>query len=51
MRKHKDYYRKYGVFVLIYTDSDLSDYDRVFNDIKAYLSPKKAAVQLKLDVK
>lgn len=50
MTKHKDYFKKYGVFVLIYTDSDLQDIDNVFNDMKNYLVPTEAQKQLKLHV-
>ncbi|QOR36876.1 topoisomerase [Clostridium sp. 'deep sea'] len=48
MRKHKDYYRKYGVYSFIYTDSDLKEIEIVFNDIKKYLEPPKMHIQLKL---
>jgi hypothetical protein len=50
MKKHKDYYRTYGIYALIYTDTDLADIDGVFDDIKKYLAPKEAYQQLKLHV-
>lgn len=39
MKKHKDYFDKHGVSVLIFTDSDLSDPDGVFAIIEKQLSP------------
>ena len=50
MRKHKDFFRKHGVFVLIYTDSDLADLPRVFGDMKRYLEPKSRAMQLRFHI-
>jgi hypothetical protein len=46
MKKHKDFFRTHGIYALIYTDSDLQDPDAVFEDMKKYLSPSKASVQL-----
>jgi hypothetical protein len=46
MKKHKNFFKKHGVFALIYTDSDLADPDAVFADIKTYLEPRKPAKQL-----
>jgi hypothetical protein len=48
MKKHKDYFRKHGVFALIYTDSDLSNPDFVFSEIQRYLVPKRISHQLEL---
>lgn len=39
MKKHKEYYRKFNIFTLIYTDEDLCDIDTVFDEIKSYLTP------------
>lgn len=50
MKKHKDYFRKYGIFVLIYTDTDLKDIDNVFEDMKKYLKSRQAQHQLKMHV-
>lgn len=47
MKKHKDYFRKYDVFILIYTDADLQKIDQVFLDISKYLEPKQTETQLK----
>jgi hypothetical protein len=43
MTKHKDYFRNYGVYALIYTDSDLADPDKFFDEIKRYLVPTRMA--------
>ena len=40
MRKHKEYYRTFHIFTLIYTDSDLKDLDYVFGEMREYLTPK-----------
>ena len=45
MRKHKDFFRKYGIFVLIYTDSDLADMGRVFAELRRFLEHKEEALQ------
>ena len=39
MKKHKDYFKKFGIFTMIYTDSDLLDIGGVFSDISKYLVP------------
>lgn len=39
MAKHKAYFKKFGIFVLIYTDADLANMGTVFSDIKNYLTP------------
>ena len=46
MKKHKDYYRRYGIFALIYTDADLADIDGVFADVRECLEPKPVMTQL-----
>lgn len=48
MKKHKDFFRKHGIFSLIYTDQDLSDIDGIFEDMKMYLEPKNIGNQIKL---
>lgn len=40
MEKQKEYYRKYGVYTLIYTDTDLQDMDAIFEEMKKYLQPE-----------
>jgi len=46
MKKHKQYFKKYGVFALIYTDIDLIDPDSVFADIKDCLNLDPVKSQL-----
>jgi hypothetical protein len=48
MTKHKDYFRKHDVYALIYTDSDLSDPDQLFEEIKRYLVPRRLSYQLEI---
>lgn len=46
MKKHKQYYKRYGIFSLVYTDTDLSDIDAVFAHIEDCLDPKAVNAQL-----
>jgi len=46
MKKHKEYYKKHGIFALIYTDSDLADMSGIFADVEECLSPKAINDQL-----
>ncbi|NIJ08710.1 hypothetical protein FHS31_002331 [Sphingomonas vulcanisoli] len=46
MKKHKQYYKKHGIFALIYTDADLADMGGVFADVEECLSPKEVNTQL-----
>jgi len=46
MRKLKAYFRKRGIPIIVYTDTDLKDPDAIFDDIAAYLSPTRKAKQL-----
>ena len=48
MKKHKDFFKKHGVYSLIYTDADLANIDMVFADIARYLSPTTTIKQLNL---
>jgi len=50
MRRHKAYFRKYGIFTLIYTDSDLSDLATIFTDMRQFLAPKTSAQQLRFHI-
>lgn len=50
MKKHKDYFRKHGIFTLIFTDDDLKDTNAIFEDMKKYLEPKSSSKQLKLHI-
>ena len=48
MKKHKDFYRKHGVYSFIYTDKDLGNIDSIFSDITKFLNPEKMHKQLKI---
>lgn len=50
MRKHKDFFRKYGIFVLIYTDTDLADMKKVFADLRRFLEPTRTSAQLQFHI-
>lgn len=50
MAKHKNYFKKHGIFSLIYTDGDLKDTAGIFGDMKKYLEPKTSSKQLKLHI-
>jgi hypothetical protein len=50
MRKHRDFFKKHGVFVMIYTDTELTDTEAIFEDMKKYLEPKTAGKQLKFHI-
>ncbi|MDV4116243.1 topoisomerase [Elizabethkingia anophelis] len=50
MAKHKSYFKKHGIFSLIYTDEDLKDVPAIFSDMVKYLEPKSASKQLKLHI-
>jgi hypothetical protein len=46
MSKHRSFFKKHGIFALIYTDKLLADMDSIFNDMKQYLVPVDKVVQL-----
>lgn len=46
MKKHKSYFRKFGITVLIYTDNDLKNYDKIFDEMILYLNPQSSTTQL-----
>ena len=46
MSKHRSFFKKHGIYALIYTDGQLCDMDGVFNDMKQYLYPVDKVVQL-----
>jgi hypothetical protein len=50
MAKHKNYFKKHGIFSLIYTDADLKNTEEIFNDMKKYLEPKTSGTQLKIHI-
>lgn len=50
MKKHKNFFRKHGIFVLIYTDSDLANIPKIFDDMIRYLEPKSRGTQLRFHI-
>lgn len=46
MAKLKAYFRKRGIPIIVYTDNDLQDYDKIFSDVADYLTPSKRPKQL-----
>lgn len=46
MRKLKSFFRKLGITILVYTDTDLKNHDAIFENIKKYLTPTKEQKQL-----
>lgn len=48
MKKLKSYFRKFGITILVYTDSDLKDYDAIFKSVADYLNVKNSPKQLEL---
>ncbi|WP_226374501.1 topoisomerase [Pantoea stewartii] len=47
MSKHREYFNSHGVFTLIYTDDELVDCKKLFdNQIAPYLRPERAGTQL-----
>lgn len=46
MAKHKSFFKKYGIFALIYTDQDLEHPQSIFADMRTYLQPRAPAKQL-----
>jgi hypothetical protein len=51
MKKHRAYFKEHNVFSLIFTDEDLRDTKKLFNDeILPYFQPEKPQVQLDFDI-
>lgn len=50
IKKQKAYFRKFGIPVLIYSDSELSDHSAIFEEMKAYLSLDQSPKQLEIEV-
>lgn len=46
MRKHKSYWRKYGITYITYTDQDLSEMDTVWEDVRENLECNVKPLQL-----
>ena len=49
MKKLKKYFRKHGVFVLVYTDADLANPEAIFSDIRNHLEAAEPTKQLRFD--
>jgi hypothetical protein len=49
-KKLEAYFRAHGITVLIYTDEDLADPDRLFQEVSKYLTPRAAPRQLSLHI-
>lgn len=47
MKKLKAYFRKLGIPIIVYTDSDLANPETIFSEIEQYLTPSK--IQKKLE--
>lgn len=50
MKKVKNYFNKYGFYVLLFTDSDLAEPEQVFGQISKFLDPVTVTTQLKLSI-
>jgi len=50
MKKHKTFFKKHGIAVMIYTDSDLADIDSVFKDMVPFLQPRQSSQQMKYHI-
>lgn len=48
MRKHKDYWRKYGISYITYTDEDIADMENVWQEVKRHLEVSEEPAQLEL---
>lgn len=46
MDKHRSFFKKHGIYALIYTDTQLANIDKIFDDMKKYLAPVNKIVQL-----
>jgi hypothetical protein len=49
-KKLEGYFRTHGITVLIYTDEDLADPDKLFQEVAKYLTPRAAPRQLSLHI-
>ena len=51
MQKHRDYFRKYNVFTLIYTDDQLTDCEALFeNEIMQFLNPEHPETRISFQI-
>jgi hypothetical protein len=50
MEKHRAFFKRHGIYALIYTDSQLAEIGDVFADMKKYLAPVNKVVQIDFDL-
>lgn len=51
MKKHRSYFKKHDIITLIYTDNQLKDCQKLFDEeIKIHLDPEKPATQLSFEI-
>lgn len=51
MKKHRSYFKKYDITTLIYTDEQLNDCEKLFDqEIAIHLNPEKPSTQLSFEV-
>ncbi len=50
MEKHRSFFKRYGIYALIYTDKQLKKPETVFEDMEQYLNPVNKIVQLDFDL-
>ncbi|MFA9201612.1 MAG: topoisomerase II [Cypionkella sp.] len=46
MEKHRSFFKKHGIYALIYTDEQLAKIDEVFDDMQQFLNPVDQVEQL-----
>ncbi|MEI8654876.1 hypothetical protein P4S57_20325 [Pseudoalteromonas sp. Hal273] len=46
MKKLKSYFRKFGISILVFTDTDLADHDTLFESVTEYLNVQSSPKQL-----
>jgi hypothetical protein len=46
MTKHRSFFKRHGIYALIYTDEQLKNINEIFDDMKRYLEPVDKVVQL-----
>lgn len=51
MAKHKAYFKKHGIFAVIFTEADLKDMDKVWSYIVDFLRPKQVVTQMNLHLR
>lgn len=46
IEKQKSYFNKFKIYTIIYSDTDLQNIDKIFDQISVYLSPEKIYINL-----